>query len=67
VCSLQGSESAILESSEACLPTDPIVRAALRAGVDHTIDRLESLKRALDVARRRLAHAEGSGAPDLAR
>ena len=67
VCSLHGAESAILKSSEAGLPTDPIVRAALRAGVDHTIDRLESLKRALDVARRKLAHGDGSGAHDMAR
>jgi hypothetical protein len=54
VCSLQGHERAILEASEAGFPTDPIVRAALRAGVDHTIDALESLMRALDVVRRKL-------------
>jgi hypothetical protein len=67
VCSLQGSESAILEASEAGVPADPIVRAALRAGVDHTIETLEALRRALDVARRRLAHVDGRDAHDVAR
>ena len=67
VCSLHGAESAILNRARRAFRRISIVRAALRAGVDHTIDRLESLKRALDVARRKLAHGDGSGAHDMAR
>jgi hypothetical protein len=54
VCSLQHSERAILNAVEADVPADPLVRAALRAGVDHTIHGLEALLRSLEVARRRL-------------
>jgi hypothetical protein len=54
VCSLQHSERAILNAAESDVPADPLVRAALRAGVDDTINALEALIRSLDVARRRL-------------
>jgi hypothetical protein len=52
VCSLQRSERAILDAAD--VPADPLVRAALRAGVDDAIQGLEALIRSLDVARRRL-------------
>jgi hypothetical protein len=54
VCSLQLSEHAILSAAESDVPADPLVRAALRAGVDDAIHGLETLIRSLDVARRRL-------------
>lgn len=54
VCSLRGSERRILEAAEADVPSDPLVRAALRAGVDDTIRGLEALKRSLDSVRQKL-------------
>jgi hypothetical protein len=54
VCSLQPSQRAILHAAESAVPADPLVRAALRAGVDDAIQGLEALIRSLDVARRRL-------------
>lgn len=54
VCSLQNSERALLDAAKSDVPADPIVRAALRAGVDDTIHGLEALIRSLHVVERRL-------------
>jgi hypothetical protein len=64
VCSLRASERGMLEAN-AAVPADPLVRAALRAGVDHTLDRLEALRRALETVRRSLGSTRSTraGAP----
>jgi hypothetical protein len=54
VYSLRMAERAIAEAGDATVPADPLVRAALRAGVDDTIRGLEGLMRSLDTVRRKL-------------
>jgi hypothetical protein len=54
---LRGSERALREVAESDVPADPLVRAALRAGVTDTISGLEALMHSLVELRRRLDDA----------
>jgi hypothetical protein len=54
---LRGSERALREVTESDVPADPLVRAALRAGVTDTISGLEALMQSLVELRRRLDDA----------
>jgi hypothetical protein len=52
---LRGSERALREIAEQGVPEDPLVRAALRAGVSDTISGLASLMSSLEVLRQKLS------------
>jgi len=54
VSMLRGSARALGEVAAHELPPDPLVRAALRAGVTDTLTGLESLTRTLEALRDRL-------------
>jgi hypothetical protein len=51
---LRGSERALREVASSAVPADPLVRAALRAGVTDTITGLESLMASLHELREKL-------------
>ncbi len=55
VAMLRGSERALREVARSDVPVDPLVRAALHAGVSDTISGLESLIHSLETLRRKLA------------
>jgi hypothetical protein len=51
---LRGSERALREVAGKEVPSDPLVRAALHAGVSDTISGLESLMKSLESLKRKL-------------
>jgi hypothetical protein len=51
---LRGSEQALRAVAARDVPADPLVRAALRAGVTDTISGLEALMRSLEELQRKL-------------
>ena len=54
---LRGSAHALRDVAAHELPADPLVRAALRAGVTDTLSGLESLMQTLEALRDRLGSA----------
>ena len=54
VSMLRGSTRALREVAAGDVPADPLVRAALRAGVVDTLSGLESLMRTLEAVREKL-------------
>ncbi|HEX9400082.1 MAG TPA: hypothetical protein VF912_08240 [Anaeromyxobacter sp.] len=57
VTMLRGSAHALRDVAAHELPADPLVRAALRAGVTDTLSGLESLMQTLEALRDRLGSA----------
>ncbi len=63
VSMLRGSTRALREVASGDVPADPLVRAALRAGVVDTLSGLESLMRTLEAVREKLGSSDRVAAP----